>query len=211
MKKVQHHKASNHPSDQQKVAQQSSSPKKTFPKKKREPSPPKASDKQKKTKADGDVKDGHIVKKVMKQEDRSTNQVKKPPINPAKKVYYATGRRKTSSARVFLKTGSGKISINGKSPSQYLKRLASRFLAKQPLAISKMKNKVDLKITVKGGGESGQAGAIRHGIARVLVNFDPDLRPLLKKEGFLSRDSRMVERKKYGLRGARKRFQYSKR
>ena len=84
-------------------------------------------------------------------------------------------------------------------------------LAHQALEVCQMKNKVDLKITVKGGGESGQAGAIRHGIARVLVAFNQELRPVLKKEGFLSRDSRMVERKKYGLRGARKRFQYSKR
>ena len=132
----------------------------------------------------------------------------------AKKVHYATGRRKTSSARVFLKSGSGQITINGKKPDEYLKRLASRATINQPLVLvkSEMDNTpIDLKITVKGGGESGQAGAIRHGIARVLLEFNKELRPALKKEGLLTRDSRMVERKKYGLRGARRRFQYSKR
>ena len=132
---------------------------------------------------------------------------------PAKKVHYATGRRKTSSARVFLKSGSGQITINGKTPDKYLKRLASRAIINQPLTLVKpeISTPIDLKITVKGGGESGQAGAIRHGIARALVDFNKELRPTLKKEGLLSRDSRMVERKKYGLRGARRRFQYSKR
>ena len=132
---------------------------------------------------------------------------------PAKKVYYATGRRKTSSARVFLKSGSGQITINGKKPDEYLKRLASRATINQPLVLvkSEINTPIDLKITVKGGGESGQAGAIRHGISRVLVDFNKELRPTLKKEGLLTRDSRMVERKKYGLRGARRRFQYSKR
>lgn len=132
---------------------------------------------------------------------------------PAKKVHYATGRRKTSSARVFLKSGSGQITINGKKSEEYLKRLASRAIINQPLVVVKpeMSTPIDLKITVRGGGESGQAGAIRHGIARVLVDFNKELRPTLKKEGLLSRDSRMVERKKYGLRGARRRFQYSKR
>lgn len=131
----------------------------------------------------------------------------------AKKVYYATGRRKTSSARVFLKSGTGQVEINGKKPSEYLKRIASRAVINQPLVLIKpqAKTPIDLKITVKGGGESGQAGAIRHGIARALVAFNKELRPILKKEGLLTRDSRMVERKKYGLRGARRRFQYSKR
>ena len=132
----------------------------------------------------------------------------------AAKVHYATGRRKTSSARVFLKPGgSGQMTINGKKPDDYLKRLASRATINQPLVLIKpqVNTPIDLKITVKGGGESGQAGAIRHGIARALVAFNEELRPTLKKEGLLSRDSRMVERKKYGLRGARKRFQYSKR
>ena len=131
----------------------------------------------------------------------------------AQKVYYATGRRKTSSARVFLKSGSGQMTINGKKPDGYLKRLASRAIVNQPLVLikSQVNTPIDLKITVKGGGESGQAGAIRHGISRALVAFNGELRPALKKEGLLSRDSRMVERKKYGLRGARRRFQYSKR
>ena len=129
----------------------------------------------------------------------------------SKKVYYATGRRKTSSARVFLKPGSGQITINKKKSSEYLSRIATKAIIQTPLKITEMQDQVDLKITVKGGGESGQAGAIRHGIARALVAFNKELRPVLKKEGFLSRDPRMVERKKYGLRGARRRFQYSKR
>ncbi len=131
----------------------------------------------------------------------------------AQKVYYATGRRKTSAARVFLKSGSGQVTINGKKPTLYLKKIASRAIINQPLVLikSQVNTSVDLKITVKGGGESGQAGAIRHGIARALLAFNQELRPVLKKEGLLTRDSRMVERKKYGLRGARRRFQYSKR
>lgn len=129
----------------------------------------------------------------------------------AANVVYATGRRKKSCARIFLKPGQGQMSINGQAAEGYLKRLASRYLAMQPLELTSTKSKVDLKITVKGGGESGQAGAIRHGIARALVAFDETLRGELKKAGYLTRDARMVERKKYGLAGARKRFQYSKR
>ncbi len=129
----------------------------------------------------------------------------------ADKILYATGRRKTSAARVFLKPGTGKMTINGKDAPEYMVRLASRTIAMQPLELTNTKGKVDLKITVAGGGESGQAGAIRHGISRALVAFDESLRDELKKAGYLTRDSRMVERKKYGLRGARRRFQYSKR
>lgn len=127
------------------------------------------------------------------------------------KVFYATGRRKTSSARVFLTDGSGQITINGKKPETYLCMPASRATVMQPLLTVSKNGKVDLKITVKGGGESGQAGAIRHAISRALVNYDEELRDSLKKAGFLRRDPRMVERKKYGKHGARRSTQFSKR
>ncbi len=127
------------------------------------------------------------------------------------KVYYATGKRKTSSARIFLKAGSGKVQINKLPAEKYLKRISSQKIFVQPLEATNMKQKVDLFVTVAGGGESGQAGAIRHGISRALVAFNPDLRPTLKEGGYLTRDSRMVERKKYGQHKARKSTQYSKR
>lgn len=129
----------------------------------------------------------------------------------AQKYFYATGRRKTSSARVFLKPGSGKVSINGREPERYLSRSISRMIMLQPFAVTSTQNKFDLLVTVSGGGETGQAGAIRHGISRALVAFDAELRGTLKKAGFLTRDPRMVERKKYGKAGARRRYQYSKR
>lgn len=129
----------------------------------------------------------------------------------AQKFYYATGRRKTSAARVFLKPGSGKITINGKPVDGYLSKPTSRMVVVQPFQITSNSNKFDVFVTVVGGGESGQAGAIRHGISRALVAFDEELRGTLKKAGFLTRDPRMVERKKYGKAGARRRFQYSKR
>lgn len=133
------------------------------------------------------------------------------PVTEVHKTYYATGRRKTSSARVFLKANPGKIIVNKKPMEDFLKRKTSVYQALEPLVFSKLVGKVDLKITVSGGGESGQAGAIRHGLSRALIELDPELRASFKKQGFLTRDARMVERKKYGLRGARKRFQYSKR
>ncbi len=126
-------------------------------------------------------------------------------------VYYATGRRKTSAARVFMTTGTGKITINGKDMEEYLKRPSSKAHMNFPLELTSQKGKVDLRITVKGGGESGQAGAIRHGIARALTQFDETYRDSLKKAGLLTRDPRMVERKKYGLKGARRASQFSKR
>ena len=129
----------------------------------------------------------------------------------AQKFYYATGRRKTSAARVFLKPGAGKIVINGKEVDTYLSRPTSRMVIVQPFGLTSNTGKFDVFITVKGGGESGQAGAIRHGISRALVAFDETLRGSLKKAGFLTRDPRMVERKKYGKAGARARYQYSKR
>lgn len=129
----------------------------------------------------------------------------------AAKFYYATGRRKTSSARVYLKPGTGQVVINDCALPEYLKRETSQMLALQPLELLNSKNKFDLRIKVTGGGEAGQAGAIRLGIARALSVFDPSLRGTLKAAGFLTRDQRAVERKKYGLSGARKRFQFSKR
>ena len=127
------------------------------------------------------------------------------------KIHYATGRRKTSSARVFLKPGKGQITINGHTVNEYLKRSSSKAHMNFPLELTSQKDKVDVKVTVKGGGESGQAGAIRHGLSWALVRYDETLRESLKKAGLLTRDSRMVERKKYGLKGARKASQYSKR
>jgi len=129
----------------------------------------------------------------------------------AEKFYYATGRRKTSSARVFLKPGKGNITINGKKSEDYLTRMQSRMVIVQPLDLLGQLGKFDAKITVSGGGESGQAGAIRLGITRALIAFNADFKGQLKKAGFVTRDPRMVERKKYGKAGARRRFQYSKR
>ncbi len=127
------------------------------------------------------------------------------------KFYYATGRRKTSSARVYLKQGKGKVTINGKKSDDYLTRLQSRMVIMQPIELLGQAEKFDLKITVEGGGESGQAGAIRHGVTRALIAFNEEFKAELKKAGFVTRDPRMVERKKYGIRGARRRGQYSKR
>lgn len=129
----------------------------------------------------------------------------------AEKMYYATGRRKTSSARVYLKPGKGLITINGKKSEDYLTRLQSRMVIVQPLDTVDMQGKFDLKVMVSGGGESGQAGAIRHGLTRALIAFAPELKDALKKAGFVTRDPRMVERKKYGKHGARRSGQYSKR
>lgn len=127
------------------------------------------------------------------------------------KFFYATGRRKTSSARVFLKPGKGNITINGKKADDYLTRMQSRMVIVQPLDLLNQMGKFDAKITVAGGGESGQAGAIRLGITRALIAFNEEFKATLKKAGFITRDPRMVERKKYGKAGARRRFQYSKR
>lgn len=129
----------------------------------------------------------------------------------AEKFYYATGRRKTSSSRVFLKPGKGSITINGKKSDDYLRRMQSRMVILQPLETLGQSGKFDANITVEGGGESGQAGAIRLGISRALIAFNPEFRAVLKKAGFLTRDQRMVERKKYGKHGARRSCQFSKR
>jgi len=129
----------------------------------------------------------------------------------AEKVYYATGRRKTSAARVFLKPGKGNLTINGKKAEDYLKRLQSKMVILQPFDVTSQNGNFDVRVTVVGGGENGQTGAIRLGIARALTAFDAALRPALKKAGYLTRDPREVERKKYGKAGARRRYQYSKR
>jgi small subunit ribosomal protein S9 len=124
---------------------------------------------------------------------------------------YGTGRRKTAAARVFIGSGTGNITVNAKSLDEFFGRETSRMVVRQPLEVASLTDKLDLKITVSGGGSSGQAGAIRHGIARALVDYDESLRPSMRAAGFLTRDAREVERKKVGLRKARKRPQFSKR
>ena len=125
--------------------------------------------------------------------------------------YYGTGRRKTSAARVFLKSGKGDISVNDRALDTYFGREVARMIVRQPFDVVELADKFDVKISVTGGGSFGQAGAIRHGIARALVEYDENLRPSLRKAGFLTRDARQVERKKVGLHKARKRPQFSKR
>jgi small subunit ribosomal protein S9 len=125
--------------------------------------------------------------------------------------YYGTGRRKTAAARVFLRPGTGHIKVNGLSLEQYFGRETSRMITRQALQAVDMPDKFDLHVTVTGGGMSGQAGAIRHGITRALMQYDESLRPQLRKAGFVTRDAREVERKKVGLRKARRATQYSKR
>lgn len=125
--------------------------------------------------------------------------------------YYGTGRRKTATARVFISQGSGKISINDRTVEDYFGREVARMIVRQPLELTGNVDKFDIKITVKGGGSFGQAGAIRHGLTRALMAYDEGMRSDLRKAGYVTRDSREVERKKVGLRKARKRPQYSKR
>jgi small subunit ribosomal protein S9 len=125
--------------------------------------------------------------------------------------YYGTGRRKTSTARVFLRPGTGTLTINRKAFEQAFPTEAHRNQIKQPMAVTETADKFDILATIAGGGIAGQAGALRLGIARALVEYNIELRPRLKKEGFLTRDARIKERKKYGQKGARKRFQFSKR
>jgi small subunit ribosomal protein S9 len=124
---------------------------------------------------------------------------------------YATGKRKNSVARVWLKSGSGKILVNGKPQEEYFTRAVLRMIIGQPFAVASRDGQYDVYCTVKGGGLSGQAGALRHGISKALDAFEPALHKILKQVGFLTRDSRIVERKKYGHRKARRRFQFSKR
>jgi len=125
--------------------------------------------------------------------------------------YYGTGRRKSSVARVFLKKGSGKITVNNKELGEYFSRETGKMIVQQPLALIDSMDAFDIKITVHGGGESGQAGAVRHGLTRALIEYDQELKSSLSKAGFVTRDPREVERKKVGLHKARKRKQFSKR
>jgi small subunit ribosomal protein S9 len=124
---------------------------------------------------------------------------------------YATGKRKDAVARVWIRPGTGKIVVNTRPVEVYFARPVLRMILQQPLAIAQRHGQYDLTVSVAGGGLSGQAGAVRHGLAKALTNFEPDLRPALKREGFLTRDARVVERKKYGKKKARKSFQFSKR
>ena len=124
---------------------------------------------------------------------------------------YATGRRKESTARVIIKPGNGTMMVNGRTMDDYFGRETSKMVINQPLQILEQMGKLDMTVNVRGGGLSGQAGAIRHGLSRALCLLNPEFRPALKKAGFLTRDSRSVERKKYGQPGARRRFQFSKR
>ena len=125
--------------------------------------------------------------------------------------FYSTGRRKSSTARVYLSAGSGNITVNDRPLDRFFGRETARMIVRQPLELAEVANKVDVRISVSGGGPSGQAGAIRHGISRALSEYDEQLRSPLRKAGFLTRDAREVERKKVGLHKARKRPQYSKR
>jgi small subunit ribosomal protein S9 len=125
--------------------------------------------------------------------------------------YYGTGRRKTSTARVYLRPGAGEVKINRKAFEQYFPNETLRMIIRQPLQLTETTNKFDILVNVDGGGPAGQAGAIRHGITRALIEFNADLRPTLKQAGLITRDPRIKERKKYGQKGARKRFQFSKR
>ncbi|HMX15368.1 MAG TPA: 30S ribosomal protein S9 [Rhodocyclaceae bacterium] len=125
--------------------------------------------------------------------------------------YYGTGRRKTAVARVFLKSGSGKFVVNGKPVDEFFSRETGRMVVRQPLELTQHVSTFDILVNVTGGGESGQAGAVRHGITRALIEYDEALKPALSKAGFVTRDAREVERKKVGLHKARRRKQFSKR
>lgn len=129
----------------------------------------------------------------------------------AESYFYGTGRRKSAVARVFMKRGSGAIVVNGKPVDQFFSRETGRMIVRQPLALVEQLNCFDIKVNVIGGGESGQAGAVRHGITRALIEYDAALKPALSKAGFVTRDAREVERKKVGFHKARRRKQFSKR
>ncbi len=138
------------------------------------------------------------------------NNARTPTIDKLGRAY-GTGRRKDATARVWVKRGSGKITVNGKTLEQYFARPVLRMIINQPFAVLASEGKFDVMVTVAGGGLSGQAGAVRHGISRALDAYDPSFRPVLRKSGFMTRDSRVVERKKYGRAKARRSFQFSKR
>ena len=126
-------------------------------------------------------------------------------------VYYATGKRKTSIARTWLEPGTGKITVNDRALDDYFKVGTAKIIMLQPLSLTNTQEAYDIKVRVLGGGITGQAGAIRHGITKALIQVEPDLRQVLKKAGFITRDARVKERKKYGQKGARARYQFSKR
>ncbi|MFA9440122.1 30S ribosomal protein S9 [Uliginosibacterium sp. sgz301328] len=130
---------------------------------------------------------------------------------PVGQYNYGTGRRKTAVARVFIKAGSGKIVVNGKPVDEFFSRETGRMIVRQPLQLTETVDRFDIMVNVSGGGESGQAGAVRHGITRALIDFDPELKSSLKKAGYVTRDAREVERKKVGFHKARRRKQFSKR
>lgn len=140
----------------------------------------------------------------------ANEEVKQPKLDKQGRAY-GTGRRKNATARVWVKRGKGKITVNGKELATYFARPVLRMIINQPFVTLKEEDKFDMTITVAGGGLSGQAGAVRHGIARALDMFNPEYRPQLRKAGFLTRDPRVVERKKYGKAKARRSFQFSKR
>ena len=137
--------------------------------------------------------------------------VVREPIRDALGRAYATGKRKDAVARVWVKPGAGRVTVNGKEITDYFARPVLRMVINQPFKVANVDGQFDVMATVKGGGLSGQAGAVKHGISKALSNFDPELRPALKAAGFLTRDARVVERKKYGRRKARRSFQFSKR
>lgn len=140
-----------------------------------------------------------------------TTVIERKPKIDAQGRSYATGKRKNAIARVWIKPGAGKILVNGRAVEQYFARPVLQMIINQPFKVANRLSQYDVWCTIVGGGLSGQAGALRHGISRALTFFEPDLRPALKHEGFLTRDSRVVERKKYGQPKARRRFQFSKR
>ncbi len=161
-----------------------------------------------------DLKDALEGTAVAEVADAPTVQPVTSPVEPkidAQGRAYATGRRKDAVARVWVKPGSGKVTVNDKDQEQYFARPVLRMILEQPFDVADRKDQFDVVCTVKGGGLSGQAGAVRLGISRALVNFEPGLRPVLKAAGYLTRDARIVERKKYGKRKARRSFQFSKR
>jgi len=129
----------------------------------------------------------------------------------ANDIYYGTGRRKTSAARVFLRPGGGEINVNGRSLDTFFGRETARMIVRQPLQLAQLEDRFDIQVSVQGGGTTGQAGAIRHGITRALIAYDESLKQPLRKAGFVTRDAREVERKKVGLRKARRATQFSKR
>ncbi|MDP1724794.1 MAG: 30S ribosomal protein S9 [Alphaproteobacteria bacterium] len=153
---------------------------------------------------------GFDTLKNLSQETESVQKVYEPKIDSLGRSY-ATGRRKNSIARVWLKRGSGKIVVNGRDITDYFARPVLRMMINQPIEVVSRVGQYDIMCTVVGGGCSGQAGAVRHGLTRALTHFEPGLRPQLKSGGFLTRDSRIVERKKYGKAGARRSYQFSKR